>query len=58
LPSKSVHALYVNLYGALKYSVKRPERGSIRFMSLYVPNTSGLEAWIPNQNLANALLGQ
>lgn len=57
LPDKTVHALYVNLYGALKYSVKRPERGSIRFMSLYVPNISGMHGWMQNHNLASALLG-
>lgn len=57
LPEKTVHALYVNLYGALKHSVKRPERGSIRFMSLYVHNISGMGGWMQNHNLANALLG-
>ncbi|NUA30556.1 hypothetical protein FCJ59_28010 [Cupriavidus basilensis] len=58
LPDKTVHAVYVNLYGAHKHTVKHPPSGSIRFMSLFVPNTSGMATWIPNQNLAGVLLGQ
>lgn len=58
LPDKTVHAIYINLYGAHKHTVKHPSRGSIRFMSLFVPNTSGIETWIANQNLASVLLGQ
>lgn len=57
LPDKKVHAIYVNLYGAHKHTVKHPSRGSIRFMSLFVPNTNGVETWIANQNLASVLLG-
>lgn len=57
LPDKVVHAVYVNLHGAHKHSVKHPPNGSIRFMSLFVPGTGGAEAWITNQNLAAVLMG-
>jgi hypothetical protein len=56
LPDKTVHAVYVNLYGAQKHTVRHPPKGSIRFMSLFVPKTSGVETWISNENLAGVLL--
>jgi hypothetical protein len=58
LPDKTVHAVYVNLYGAHKHTVKHPPKGSVRFMSLFVPNTSGVEPWIANENLARVLLAR
>lgn len=58
LPDKTVHAVYVNLCGAHKFTVQHPPSGSIRFMSLFVPNTAGFETWIANQNLAGVLLGK
>lgn len=57
LPNYTVHALYVNLYGAHKFSLAKPRTGSIRFMSLYVPNT-GPDPWMPNTNLREAVLGK
>lgn len=57
LPDSTVHALYVNLYGAHKFAVTRPVTGSIRFMSLYVPST-GADLWMANANLREALLGK
>jgi hypothetical protein len=57
LPGTKVHALYVNLYGAHKFSVTRPAAGTIRFMSLFVPNT-GSDMWMPNGNLRDAALGR
>lgn len=57
LPDHVVHALYVNLYGAHKFSVTKPPMGTIRFMSLYIPNT-GTELWMPNANLSEAVLGK
>lgn len=56
MPDTKVHALYVNLYGAHKFAVLRPAVGSIRFMSLFVPNT-GTDSWMPNGNLREAALG-
>jgi hypothetical protein len=56
-PDRTVHALYVNLHGAYKAPVTRPARGSIRFMSLFVPGT-GKEGWIANTNLRDAVLGK
>lgn len=58
LSDKTVHAVYVNLYGAHKHTVRHPPKGSIRFMSLFVPNTSGVESWIANENLAGVLLAR
>lgn len=57
LPNHTVHALYVNLYGAHKFAVTKPPAGTIRFMSLYVPNT-GTNLWMPNANLREAVLGK
>lgn len=57
LPDHKVHALYVNLYGAHKFAVTKPPAGTIRFMSLYVPNT-GTDLWMPNANLREAVLGK
>lgn len=57
LPNHTVHALYVNLYGAHKFTVAKPSAGTIRFMSLYVPNT-GTDLWMPNTNLREAVLGK
>jgi hypothetical protein len=57
LPDITVHALYVNLCGAHKFSVSRPPRGTIRFMSLFVPST-GDQAWMLNTNLRDAILGK
>jgi len=57
LPNHTVHTLYVNLYGAHKFSDIRPPAGTIRFMSLYVPNT-GTDLWMPNANLREAVLGK
>jgi len=58
LPDKTVHAVYVNLFGAHKHTVRHPIKGSIRFMSLFVPNTTGVESWISNENLAGVLLAR
>lgn len=58
MPDRTVHSLYVNLYGAHKHTVKTPAKGTIEFLSLFVQNTEGLKTWMPNQNLATALLGQ
>ncbi|ALX46260.1 hypothetical protein AQ610_28205 [Burkholderia humptydooensis] len=55
-PDKTIHALYVNLYGAHKFTVAKPPTGTIRFMSLYVPNT-GTDMWMPNTNLRESILG-
>jgi len=57
LPDQTIHALYVNLYGAHKFTVTKPAAGTIRFMSLYVPNT-GADLWMPNANLREAILGK
>jgi hypothetical protein len=57
LPDTTVHALYVNLYGAHKFAVSKPAAGTIRFMSLFVPNT-GANMWMPNANLREAVLGK
>ncbi len=57
LPDHKVHALYVNLFGAHKFAVTKPPAGTIRFMSLYVPNT-GTDLWMPNANLREAVLGK
>lgn len=57
LPETTIHALYVNLYGAHKFAVSKPATGTIRFMSLFVSNT-GANMWIPNDNLRNAVLGK
>lgn len=57
LPDTEVHALYVNLTGAHKFAVTHPPRGTIRFMSLYVPGT-GDSLWMQNANLRDALLGK
>lgn len=57
LPGTTVHALYVNLYGAHKFAVSKPAAGTIRFMSLFVPNT-GANMWMPNANLRDAVLGK
>lgn len=57
LPDMTVHALYVNLYGAHKFAVSKPTVGTIRFMSLFVPNT-GADMWMPNTNLRDAVLGK
>ena len=58
LPDKTVHAVYVNLHGAHKFSVQHPPSGSIRFMSLFVSNPVGSKTWIANENLASVLLGK
>ncbi len=55
-PEKTVHSLYVNLHGAYK-APANPSKGSIRFMSLFVPGTRG-EPWIENTNLREAVLGR
>jgi hypothetical protein len=57
LPNATVHTLYVNLQGAHKFSVTRPPQGSIRFMAMYVQNTSEA-GWMPNANLRDAILGK
>lgn len=57
LPGTTVHALYVNLYGAHKFAVSKPAAGTIRFMSLFVPNTRA-NMWMPNANLRDAVLGK
>lgn len=57
LPGTTIHALYVNLYGAQKVSVTKPPTGTIRFMSLFVSNM-GAKMWMPNDNLRNAVLGK
>lgn len=58
LPDRTIHAVYVNLYGAHKLTIKGPMKGSIRFMSLYVQKTNSQDGWMPNDNLAAALLGE
>ncbi|MDX7998961.1 hypothetical protein FE394_07065 [Xenorhabdus sp. Reich] len=57
-PDKTIHAVYVNLYGAHKFNLKHPNRGTIRFMSLYIPNTIGASNWVINSNMVNVLLGK
>ena len=57
LPDHQVHALYVNLFGAHKFTVTKPPAGTIRFMSLYVQNT-GKDQWMQNANLREAVLGK
>ena len=57
LPNTTVHALYVNLYGAHKFAISKPTAGTIRFMSLFVPNTRS-NSWMPNANLRDAVLGK
>ncbi|MDP3108663.1 hypothetical protein [Hydrogenophaga sp.] len=57
MPNTTVHALYVNLYGAHKFSLSKPAVGTIRFMSLFVP-TTGTVMWMPNANLRDAVLGK
>jgi hypothetical protein len=56
-PDKTVHSLYVNLHGAYKAPVAKPAKGSIKFMSLFVPATHG-QLWISNTNLSEAILGR
>jgi hypothetical protein len=57
-PGHTVHALYVNLYGAHKYTYERqPVSGAISFMSMYVQSTLFRQgAWIPNANLTASML--
>lgn len=57
LPAVEVHALYVNLTGAHKFAFTNLPRGSIKFMSMYVPG-SGDSLWVQNANLRDALLGK
>lgn len=57
LPAIEVHAVYVNLTGAHKFSSAKPSRGTIKFMSMYVPGT-GDSLWIQNTKLNDALLGK
>jgi hypothetical protein len=57
LPDTTVHALYVNLVGAQKLTMTTPPSGSIRFMSMFVPNTS-TGNFMLNSNLRDAILAK